>query len=239
MADSEDLEKRLSKLENVSGGKFFVQYLLSPLLIICIGTFVNWRIEQGRSETQRIDLAQKMVTSLFSGNPDQAFALERLMARIVDKDLADEIRVTVGKYYQARVKDSLKQGNVEAAAQIVSAAEQIGGSAAETVAQSVKPDQRAQIDGFRSRVDVAQSREREGFQKLLSGDVDGAISAFDAAEAAYPGFHDASELAQLIRQKKADLADPVRQKEIFRTITSRYAWHAPQDLVGQLRARAQ
>ena len=112
-SSTEAIEKRLSKLENQSSLKFFVQYLLSPILLVSIGTFINWRIEGQKAESNRVDVAQKMIPTLFGGNPDQAFATERLLAKIVDPESAKDLHVIVVNYYQGKIESSLRAGNVE------------------------------------------------------------------------------------------------------------------------------
>ena len=79
MATVEDLEKRLSKLEKDSPVRFFVQYLLSPLLIVAFGTFMNWQIERLRSDVSRLDVAQKMVANLLA--PAGSLAQEGLQVQ--------------------------------------------------------------------------------------------------------------------------------------------------------------
>ena len=61
------LEARVAKLEKQSASRFFVQYLLSPLLVLAVGAVMNYRVEQNRgeierakSDIQRIDLAHKV-----------------------------------------------------------------------------------------------------------------------------------------------------------------------------------
>jgi hypothetical protein len=90
MTTIEELESRVSKLEGKPGEKVFLKTILSPLLVVIIGGVLTWRVESGKSEIserieqnkadiQRIELAQKMVPLLFGGNPQEAFATQRLL----------------------------------------------------------------------------------------------------------------------------------------------------------------
>jgi hypothetical protein len=240
VATTEELADRISKLEKEGKLKFFVQYLLSPLLIISVGTFINWRIEQGKAEAQRLELAQKMITTMFSGNADQAFATERLLTKVVDPDYAADLHQSVARYYQNKVDASIKQGDVEGAARIVSAARTIGGTAADQVVQSVDQNQTQKntIQAYTSKSQEAAQKEREGFEKLITGDYDSAAASFEAAEQAYHSYHSAYEIAHLLRLRSADLNDPARRKAVLQEIVSRHAYGAPPDLLQRLRELA-
>jgi hypothetical protein len=237
MATVEDLDKRLSKLEKESAFRFFVQYLLSPLLIVVFGTFMNWEIERLRSDVSRLDVAQKMVANLFTGNADQAFATERLMAKLVDPVLADEIHNIVANYYQNKIAVAVKNGRAEEARDIVQAARGAGGPAAERVvaALAASPEQNRAV----SKVETAARNEREGFESLLRGDYDAAIQSFQAAEDAYPSYHQVYELARLLRQKKSTLADAEAQRRFFSLIAKDYSYGAPPDVLQRLKARSE
>jgi hypothetical protein len=155
----------------------------------------------------------------------------------VDPEVAGELHEIIAKYYESKIAASLKEGNVEGAEKIVSAAQTIGGHAADQIVRSVEQNkaQAEKIQTYKTRAQAASEKEREGFESLLAGDYDNAIKAFQSAEAAYPSYHQVYELARLIRQKKPDLADPERRKELFRLVVSQYAYGAPSDLLERLR----
>lgn len=240
MATVEELESRISRLEKEGKLKFFVQYLLSPLLIISVGTFINWRIEQGKAEAQRIDLAQRMIATMFSGNADEAFATERLLTKVVDPQYAADLHQSVAKYYQSKVDASIKEGDVEGAARIVSAAKTIGGTAADQVVQSVDQNQaqKSTIQNYVSKSEEAAQQERQGFESLLAGDFERAANAFEASERAYHSYHSVYEIARLLRSKSAELNDPARRKAVLQEIVTRHAYGAPPDLLQRLREAA-
>jgi hypothetical protein len=237
MATTEELEGRISKLEKQGTLKFFVQYLLSPILIICVGALINYQIEKGKAEAQRLDLAQKMIATMFSGNADEAFATERLMTKVVDEQYAKDLHESVAKYYQNKVDASIKQGDFEGAAKIVESAKTIGGTAANQVVQSVEQNQSQQIaiQTFTNKADKAAQQERDGFERLIKGDYEGAAAAFDAAEQAYHSYHSAYEISRLLRARAAELNDPARRKEVLQEIVNRHSYGAPPDLIQRLR----
>jgi DNA repair exonuclease SbcCD ATPase subunit len=86
-----------------------------------------------------------------------------------------------------------------------------------------------------SKKEVASKKEREGFEKLVAGDYDDATAAFQASEAAYPGYHMAYEIARLLRARKADLDDPAKRKDVFQIIINKYSYGGPPDLLKKLK----
>ena len=241
------LEARVSKLEKQSASRFFIQYLLSPLLVLALGALLNYRVEQSKEEIeiaksniQRIDLAQKMIPILFAGNPDQAFATQRLMEKVLDPDISNEFKEIIVNYYKARIDSDLKNGNIIAANETLAAAQSIGGDSADQIVQSVTQDQSKNetIQKFRSKLQIAAQHERAGFESLLAGKYDDAIVSFQASEDAYNTYHQVYELARLLRSRKKDLNDESRRKEMLQLIVDRYSYGAPSDLLDQLRIMA-
>ena len=245
--ENTELEARVAKLEKQSASRFFVQYLLSPLLVLLVGYLINYRVEQNRGEIekaktdiQRIDLAQKMIPILFGGNPEEAFAAQRLMEKVVDPEVAKEFKDVVSKYYQAKVASDLKKGDVQSAVATITAAQDVGGQAADQVVQSVTQDQtkKEAIQTYTNRMQIASQKEREGFENLMAGKYDDAIKAFQAAEDAYHSYHQVYELARLLRAKAPDLNDDNKRKEVFQLIIDKYSYGAPPDLLNQLKVMA-
>jgi hypothetical protein len=91
-------------------------------------------------EVQRIELAQKIIPTLFDDNAEKAFAIEPLLAKVVEGKEAEDIHNRVAKYYENKIDNKIKEGQIETASEIVSAAKSIGGPAADRVVQSVKQD---------------------------------------------------------------------------------------------------
>lgn len=81
----------------------------------------------------------------------------------------------------------------------------------------------------------ATALEREAFSHLVTGDIEAAIIAFRAAEAAYPSYHNVYDIAQFLQRNRQRWEDPAERQELLRTIVTRYSWGAPPDLLRQLR----
>ncbi len=130
MPDLEEVSRRIEKLEKRRPARLpdFVQYL-SPLLVVLIGAFFNHRIEQARRdfqslelEVKRIQATQGFMEELFSGTPQRAFVAERLISKIVEKSLAEEITAIVRDYYAGKVEESVARNDTVEANKITEAA---------------------------------------------------------------------------------------------------------------------
>ena len=245
--ENAELEVRIAKLEKQGAARFFVQYLLSPLLVLAVGAIMNYRvesnkadIEKAKSDIQRIELAQKMIPILFAGNPDQAFATQRLMEKILEPAVATEFRDLIANYYKAKVESDIKKGDIKSAVETLNAARSIGGTSADQVVQSVAQNQstNATIQQGQKNLQVAAQKEREGFENLIAGRYEDAAKSFQASEAAYNSYHNVNELARLLKTRGQEMNDENKRKEIFRLIVEKYSYGAPPDLLNQIKAMA-
>ena len=125
MSDTQSIEQRLDRLLDARPSRWstLTQNLLSPLILLVIGWWLNSQIEQTRIELEqskqllneaqhelaRVSAVQDMLEKLFGGKPAEAFVTERLMKKILDDELAEEISSVVADYYKGEL-DSLAQG---------------------------------------------------------------------------------------------------------------------------------
>lgn len=82
---------------------------------------------------------------------------------------------------------------------------------------------------------LATAKEREGFEKLIAGDYDGAAQAFQDAENAFSGFHAAFEISKLLKARRSDLNDPAKRKEVFQIIATKLSYGAPPEIISKLK----
>lgn len=239
------IEQRLKKLENESRLKIIAQLFVAPILLLIVGGLLNQRIEKNkdaieraRTDAQRVDVAQKMIGSMFDGNPTKAFATSRLMRQIVEKDVAVAFDSILFSYYNARVVESVRTGNLDTAAAIIKAAESVGGNAAQTIESSVGGPQVDSIRRYQERRAAAAAHEREGFEELLAGDLERAWRAFQASEDAVNGYRISYEMAGLLRTRRNRFNDPSTTKEILSILVDRYIDAVPSDLREQVVAKA-
>ena len=89
-----------------------------------------------------------------------------------------------------------------------------------------------------TRFKRATQKEREGFEYLLAGEYDRAIEAFEDAEVIYPSFHQVYEIRRLLRGNRSKLDIPNERRKIFDKIVKKYSWEMPQDLLLELKKKA-
>lgn len=93
-----EIAERLGKLEKGKDGgvKFFVQYLLSPLLVVMVWLLFNWQIESSKKEVQQLQLAYSMLNTLFSDDEIKTITTKRLMDEVITReDLKNAIGIMV------------------------------------------------------------------------------------------------------------------------------------------------
>jgi len=87
-------------------------------------------------------------------------------------------------------------------------------------------------ENIRKRESVVRL-EREGFEKILNRDINGAIRAFSEASTLWPEYHNVSEIRNLLLSNKIELSKPnnvTLWKEVSRTIMIKYSWGIPTNL---------
>ncbi len=233
----DDLRKRLEALEKRGSGRsrFFMQYLLAPVLVVAIGVLLNRDLEKQKTEVMQLQLAQQILPTLFSDDPHSAFAAQQLMRRALsDVNLQAEIQTLVTSYYLNRVQSLIDAGDIESANAIVQAAQSVGGDLGTQFVDVVKKDERraAALTDYQTAV----ARERDGFQHLINSRYDDAIAAFDDAEAAYSQFHQVYEIGRLLRANRDELDTDGGRLAVLRRIVEDMSWKAPPDLLARLRA---
>ncbi len=223
------LRERLDALEKAgeSRWRFFVQYLLSPLLVVVIGLVFNWQLEMGRKATQQLEIAQSMLGSLFSDDEFRSLATQRLLNQLLeDEVLKRELDGIVSDYFRRRFRKALQAGDVDDAYRIYDAARSVGGEAGKRLVSGVEKETGARET--LTRYERAKRAEETGFRALAEGRFDVALEAFAEAKAVYPDFHSVSEIHALLKEKRLQWDDPGVRRQILETVVNRYAWKAPQ-----------
>ena len=147
MPDLQDLEKRIESLEKGKDSwiRFFMQYLLTPILLLLIGAILNWQIERAKQDFQKVELelkrietTHKFMTEFFSGTPHRAFIAELLMSKVLDENLAKSISDIVNQYQSLEMEKSLSQKDIKKAEDIKSAAEAVQSPGSKRFLQSLE-----------------------------------------------------------------------------------------------------
>ncbi len=238
MEKLKEIDAKISRLKGDTLWRFIVQTILAPLTIVAVGLIVNWQIERNKAANDRIEAAREMIPLLFDNSPSKAFATERLLARIVDPEIADELHKIVSDHYNAEIETNLRNGDTATAAKVLAAAEKSGGEAGKNVVGTIGQDSARflMLRRFNGKAADAAAMEREGFQHLLAGRYDDAIRAFASAEKIYPTYHSVYEIGRLLRERRSDLENPTARKEILARIEKTYM--VPADLRPRFAATA-
>jgi hypothetical protein len=85
----------------------------------------------------------------------------------------------------------------------------------------------------------AQTKEKEGFDKLIEGDFNQAQKSFSDAEKTAPTLHNVSEINNLLKEKQNETtSSDAAKKEVLKTIITDYAWKIPADTKAKLEKAA-
>lgn len=218
------------------GTRFFVQYLLSPIIVVVIGVVVNWQIEQDRKEVQQIKIAQSMLSTLFSEDEFKTMATKRLMDKVLqDDELKTEIGSIVTDYMNSKFIASAKEGDYEKAVSVYMAVKDVGGDVGEVIATKIKEKEEA--NSVFSKYEVAKLNEEEGFSALMAEDYNIAIEKFKKAYDVYPRYHSVSEIYRLLMRNKDKMDDDDTKNKVIKKIVENYSWKGPQESIAMLRAK--
>ena len=80
--------------------------------------------------------------------------------------------------------------------------------------------------------------EKEGFEYLISGDIENAIQSFDAAEKAYPTFHSVYGISRVLKKNKDQWSDESARKSVYSQIVDQHSWKAPPEYIKKLKELA-
>ncbi len=235
---NQQIETRLSKLEKKTQGgvRFFVQYLLSPFLVVAIGVVVNWNIEQDRKEVQQIKVAQSMLSTLFSEDEFQIMATKRLMDEVLqDESLKIEIGKIVNDYMISKFNALANEGDYENAVKVHTAVESIGGNAGSEIAKNIEANKDSKSIFY--NYEIAKRNEKEGFSALVREDYVVAIEKFKKAYEVYPQYHSVSEIYKLLKNNKDKLTEHTTKRRVIKKILNDYSWKAPQGSISILRSQ--
>ena len=92
-------------------------------------------------------------------------------------------------------------------------------------------------------VKIAQTKENEGFQSLLEGNLTKARDDFKAASNVYPKYHNVEEIHNLVNSNLQEftIGDPLQKGKIltriFNQIVDKYSWGMPDEVRKQMQIR--
>ena len=228
-------------------GRFALQYLVSPSLVVVIGFYFNMRLqdakadlEKSRQQLDRIEVAHEIIRNALSSDYDQCFITLRLVEVVLEPELAAQVIDAVTEYLGRKAGMELAEGRPEEAVAIVKAAVATGGDAGRKVEAGIlRATLAPEVPDQLSKAQQAGDYTSEGFRYLISGRYEDALEAFRKAEETYPGYGSAAEIVQLLSDSLLGMDDPETERRVISEIIGRFSWTGQKSYVQDLRQRAQ
>jgi tetratricopeptide (TPR) repeat protein len=92
----------------------------------------------------------------------------------------------------------------------------------------------ASLASQRDTLRSAQAHEAAAFEALVRGDYKTALSEFEEAERVYPTFHQAYEIARLLRRNLSSISEPAIRKSVLKQIVTQLSYGAPPEYLQKL-----
>lgn len=85
---------------------------------------------------------------------------------------------------------------------------------------------------------AARDAERRGFDNIVNGKFSAALVEFSNAEEMYPGYHNAFEIRNALKNALADSTVDEKEKQaILRNIVNKWSWGVPNDVLVQINSQ--
>jgi len=210
-------------------------YFSQPTSWVALGALVvslagNWLQHSDAAVSEKLAKIEEKEHQI---KRDQLAEQERQIQASIDskQKLIDEL-VTQHSVFQSKLEDikiEISKSNLtrEALATAIananSAIVQTGRSDTETTQLLSKP-----LSSSRD-LNTAHAFEVKGYEALINGKFEEALSAFASAEAAANGYHFSYEIARLLRQRKSNLQNPLVQREVLAAVAANYLAYASPD----------
>ena len=232
----------------------FAKFIIGTVAVSVLTAVLNWQIQDKRLESEIIAKENEFVAQFITQAIDKDLEMRRDFAEYFTRVSPSEDARDRWKSYRTWVADQLEAAtqkeleivqlreekiklNEEIATLTAPEEKQIKAEQIEKVQTDllITQQQLASIrsDGNLRKRDFAEASEleRQGFEQLLERNFSGARRAFEAAERAYPSFHQVHEIARLLAREQSRLHSPEVQKRVLTQIVSGYGWKAPADLL--------
>lgn len=216
--------------------KFFIQYLLSPLLVVAVGLVFNSQLEKKRQEIQQLQIAQSMLSTLFSEDEFKSLATKRLMDEVLTSpSLKNEISGIVEDYLKSKFNRSLQNGDIESAQKVLTAAKSIGGDAGQSIVRKIQANPES-IDTL-TKYEKATKFETLGFENLIKENFQSALGNFKNSYQTYEDLHSVSEIYALLKRHENTFKNSETRQKIYKTIVEKYSWKIPPETLNALRSK--
>ena len=203
--------------------KFFMQYLLAPLIIAIVGGLITYNVQTNQRHLEEMKFTEQILKDAYdTSNIARSLALCMLIKPVLksNPEYADSLIKSINSFYSSRVKIAAKNGDIETIKNIKSLSEDFGSSTAGLANQ-------IDTSHIISKTQLAKDFEAKGFQYLDKKNIADATIAFNNAEKAYNGFHNAYEITRILNSTQRNISkQPERINEtidsVIETIKLKY-----------------
>ena len=261
MAGTDDLKKTALADAGIEAMRLklgFAKFIIGTVAVSVLTAVLNWQIQNKRLESEIIAKENEFVAQFITQAIDKDLEMRRDFAEYFTRvspsknarDRWDSYRTWVARQLQAANEKELEIAQLretrarlnEEIASLADSKARLSKAQEYDQIQSKLMIRQQELASIRSDATIkkadfsaASQLERQGFELLLSRDFLGAQQSFEAAERAYPEFHQVYEIAQLLRREQSRLSEPEVQKRVLTRIISDYGWKAPADLLSAIK----
>ena len=235
----------------------FAKFIIGTVAVSVLTAVLNWQIQDKRLESEIIAKENEFVAQFITQAIDKDLEMRRDFAEYFTRVSPSKNARERWQSYGAWVTDMLREATEkereiaqlreqrarlnEEIASLEDAKARLSKAQEYDQVQSKLIIRQQELASIRSDASIkradfrtASQLERQGFEQLLERNFLEARVSFEAAEQAYPEFHQVYEIARLLRREQSRLDDPEIQKRVLSKIISDYSWKAPADLLADI-----
>ena len=232
----------------------FAKFLIGTIAVSVLTAVLNWQIQDKRLESEIIAKENDFVAQFITQAINKDLEMRRDFAEYFTRVSPSENARERWDSYRSWVVTQLKIADEKAfeIAELEEKKRKLLDDIHSLTAIEEKQKKTEQIEEVQTNLLIKQQQlasirsdskpnyaaavklERQGFERLLERDFSGARRAFEAVERAYPSFHQAYEIARLLRLEQSQLERPEVQIRVLEKIVNDYSWKAPSDLLAAI-----
>lgn len=172
------------------------------------------KIEEKEHQIKRDQLAEQERTLLASIAAKQKFFDEQSALISTQQSKLEAIQIEISK---PKLTSAALSAAIANASSTVAQTEKINAETVQNLSKSLT---------ISRDFGAAHAFEAKGYEALINGKFEDALSAFSASEASATSYHFANEIVRLLRQQRDNLQNPNTQREVLRTVALKYSAYA-------------
>ncbi len=194
------------------------------ILLTVLNVFLNNKIQQTEIELKKTETALKVKSQELEASKEKTSRYEfvnKLLPDMIKRDKTQVILTT----------------NLITLALTEEESKRLFNGFASSSNQEVQNIGKEGIDNIKKQntkyLDAA-SKEREGYEALVKGEIINSIKAFETIEQIYPTFHQAYEIANFLKNNQNKFTDSSSRKRMYQRIVSDFSSYASKEQQQQL-----